>query len=993
MPNSRELNMVEKEILKDLQKMGYEVRDATDDDLADERENLKEVVLQDRLKQAIKRINPWISNRNIGKAVNDLKKIKLTDPMQINKAVHKKLVQHTTVTQDLGEGRKKQTVKFIDYKNPENNDFLAVRQFKVAGKENIIPDIVVFVNGLPMGVIECKSPTIANPKHEAVNQLRRYQNVRKVERAEGAEELFYYNQFIVGAWKEGAVSAGYKAPEEVFKAWKDPYPADKSQVKEKFGKEKISNQDKLIYSLFKKDRFLEMIRFFTIFEDSGQGMAKIIARYQQYRAVKKAIKRIKNRGGAKKQGGVIWHTQGSGKSFTMLFLGLKLKQIKDNPTLLIVTDRTALDDQIKSTFEQSGFPNPKQAQSIDDLKTKLKEAAGQTITTLVHKFQEKDEEKEFPLLSKDRDIYVMTDEAHRTQYGFLAGNMRKALPNAFYIGFSGTPIEKEKKSTSRTFGQYIDKYTIDQSIEDGTTLPIFYQNRKSEVSLVGDDLDQITDRLMKDRTEEEKEEIRKRYVREQDLAEAEDVIEKKALDLINHFEEKVSDPFKAMVVTVSRRAAGIYGKKIKELNGPEAAVIVSRQHNDEVEIKNLIPETDETRAKKRFKDPNDPLKILIVCDKLLTGFDAPVAQVMYLDKPLKDHNLLQAIARVNRPYEDKNYGLVIDYYGVSTNIKEALNKFSSQDVQSAMIELTHDEKVISKLEAAHRKATSYFNGFELSNLEKCVEILGDEEKRLEFNQAFKQFSKYMDIVLPEQEAMAYRDDLKKLGEIYQMAKNRYRDEYMDLAGIGKKVREMVKDHVRSSEIEILNPEPISIMDSKEFSRELEKLESNKAKASEMEHAVKHEISVQMDKDPVYYKSLQEKVEKLINQYNQKRIEEEEVIEELEKVIEDIRSRDEKAKKKGFSSETGLSFYNQINSIIEGDLSDKEAVKLTKSLMEVIEDKVGVVDWKSKLSVQKEMRSQLKIKLYPLLEDEDTELNQEDIDVIAHKLVKLARHHF
>lgn len=984
----------EKPALEVLNTLGYETHDIREEGgvlSVDTRDDYHRVVLGDRLRNSIKRFNPWINDNNLTKAVNKIRLVHEVDTMHENQTIHGRLLRHISLRQDLGRGKKNQTVKYIDWENPENNDFLAINQFKVEGPvENIIPDIVVFVNGLPLGVIECKSPTLTEPKSKALDQLTRYQNQRGEEN-EGAESLFRYNQFSVAAWKEGAVYSTYGSPREEYREWKDPYPATDESIRNELGKDKITPQDRLLYSLFKRDKFLDLIRHFTVFEDKGQKLRKLVARYQQYRGVQKALERINKRTESNTNGGVVWHTQGSGKSLTMLFLAMKLRRLKANPTLLLVTDRTVLDNQIHSTFEQCGFPNPKQAQSVADLKEKLAHSAGETITTLIQKFQTKDDEDDFPVLSRSEDIYAMVDEAHRTQYKDLANNMRNGLPNAFYIGFTGTPIEKKKRNTRKTFGNYIDTYTIDQSRKDGTTEKILYQGRLANIHLDGMDLDSIFDRVFADKTEEEKAELKKRYAREQDLAEASKRIETVCLDLINHFDQKISDPFKGMVVTVSRKAAIRYKKALDELNGPESAVMISGHHNDRQELRKYTPSKGQKRKlKERFQDENDPLKLFVVCDMLLTGFDAPVAQVMYLDKPLKGHSLLQAIARVNRPYEDKNYGLVVDYYGVAEDLQQALWKFSHDDVREAMIPLEEQQ---SQLESSHRKATAFFSGTDLDDLEACIELLEDEEKRIKFNQAFKEFSRYMDIILPDPAANPYKKDLTRLGDIYAAAKNRYRDDSMDLRGCGRKVRKIINEHISSSGIEVLNQKPVSVTDKDEWEEHVDKLESDKARASEMEHAIKNEINVHFDEDPVYYESLQSKVEELIEKYKEKRLQAKEILEEFEQVISDIRSRDDEAKSLGLSGEAELSFYHMLGAALGEDKEEympeeTDLTDVTKEVVSLIKEEM-VVEWKRKVKVQQKMRKKIKIYLLKELNG----WNKDRLDALVNELIELARENY
>lgn len=981
----------ERPALDTLQQLGWEVVDQQQATWSDPRETESSAVLEPRLRAAVKRLNPWIDENNLNKAVREIQQVTGTGTMDENKKIHEKLVRHTSVKQDRGHGLKHQTVRYIDYENPKNNDFFALNQFRVAGPvETIKPDIVLFVNGIPLGVIECKAPTITEPRSEALEQLYRYQNERNETGSEGAEELFRYNQFSVATWYEGAVMGTYGTPKNQYKQWREPYPIDDEHLNDYFGLDGyVPDQYRMLYALFEPERMLDFIRHFTVFEEDHDGVTKMVARYQQYRAVQRALEAIERRDSRPAQGGVIWHTQGSGKSLTMLFLGLKLRRLKDDPTLVLVTDRQALDSQIHSTFEQCGFPNPNKADGIENLRGLLSNEAGQTITTLIQKFQlTEDEEGDFPVLSRDRNIYVMVDEAHRTQYKQLANNMRTALPNAFYVGFTGTPIEKEERDTRQTFGNYIDTYTIDQSLEDDTTVEILYQGRLADVHLEGTDLDAVFDDVFAGYTEEEKAEIKKRYAREQDLAEAEDRIDRVAADIVDHFENDIARPFKGMVVTTSKRAAITYKQRLDAHDGPESRVVISHDHNDPEEIKQIAPSGSDLREiKDSFKDEDGDVQLLVVCDMLLTGFDAPVAQVMYLDKPLKEHNLLQAIARVNRPYEDKNHGLIVDYYGVSNDLKEALAMFSEEDVERAMIPIEDKQ---ADLEAAHHKATAFFEN--LDDMEACLQAIEAEDTRIEFNNAFRRFSKLMDVVLPHPMANPYKEDLRKLTDIHTQAKERYRDESMNLEGTGAKVRELIHDHIGSSGIEVLNPDPVSVMESDEFDARLEGLESDEARASEMQHAIEHEINVRYDEDPVQYSSLQERVEELIEEYKQKRLTDQEIIEELEDVLDEMRSRNEQARQKGLDGATELSFYHAVEQVLtngERDLDQEQLIELTRGVVEEVEEHTSIVEWKQKVNVQKAMRKDVKIRLYKA----DVDLSEQERNELTTRIIKLAREHY
>jgi type I restriction enzyme R subunit len=564
--------------------------------------------------------------------------------------------------------------------------------------------------------------------------------------------------------------------------------------------------------------------------------------------------------------------------------------------------------------------------------------------------------------------------------------MRTALPNAFYIGFTGTPIEKDERNTRRTFGNYIDTYTIDQSLEDGATVEILYQGRLADIHLEGETLDRLFDRIFADKTDAEKAEIQKRYARTQDLAEAQPRIDRVALDIIEHFEEEIARPFKGMVVTTSKEAAVRYKKTLDELNGPESRVVISDGHNDPEHIKEWTPtDTEKSRYKESFVDPNGEVKLLVVCDMLLTGFDAPVAQVMYLDKPLREHSLLQAIARVNRPFEEKSNGLIIDYYGVSDELKEALSMFSSKDVERAMVPVEDKQP---DLEAAHNKAVSFFD--ELDDVEACIQTLEPDDRRIEFANAFKRFSKLMDMVLPDPMANPYRDDLEQLSEIYGRAKERYRDESMNLEGAGAKVRKLIQDHISSKGIEILNDEPVSIMDEVEFEANLDELESDEARASEMQNAIRYELNVRFDEDPVEYGSLRERVEKLIEQYREGRMNEVEIIEELRTIMEEMRSRSKRARQKGLRGETDLSFYHAVEDVLdEHELDDEELVELTADLVAVVEDYVTIVEWKEKTQLQNKMRAKVTGKLYTT----DIELSDDERQELTNRVIELARAHY
>lgn len=671
----------------------------------------------------------------------------------------------------------------------------------------------------------------------------------------------------------------------------------------------------------------------------------------------------------------------------MLFLAMKLRTILDNPTLLLITDRVTLDNQIRDTFLQCGY-KVEQAKDSDDIKEKMSKARGQTVTSLMHKFPTEEGEL-FPVLNKSKEIFIFADEAHRTQEKKLGNNLRTAFPNAFYIGFTGTPIEKKDRNTRKTFGNYIDTYTIDQSIEDGATLPIFYQGRLADMNIEGKDLDEIFDRIFADKTKKEKKVLKQKYATEREISRAPKRIKKICLDVIKHFEEHVAPPFKAMIVTGSKLAAARYKKTLDELNGPSNAVVVSDGHNDDPLVRKYFEKTDNEKIKKEFKDPKSDPKIVIVCGMLITGYDVPVAQVMYLDDSLKEHNLLQAIARVNRPYEDKTHGLIIDYNGISDNLDEALAMFSSSDVENVMMNIEDEKK---RLEAAHRDAISFFD--DIGKVEECVQSLEDKEKRKRFHKSYKNFAKIMDIAYPNPIVNPYKKDFYNLGKIYYRSKNLFRDETMNLRGAGKKVRKLIEDYVTSSGIEVLNKEPVSILDRESYEEHLKKVDQ-KEKRIEMEQAIKRQISVQIEKDPIFYQSLQERLEEIIKNYREKRLSEKNLLSKYENIMSAMRARGEEAQEKGLDNTEQLAFYDILSDNLmkreEGIVAEKEVFptisKTTKEILKIINEEKKP-NWIIKSKVQRNMRK--KIKLY-LSNHYDVSYKQ--LTKISTELMSLARVHF
>lgn len=977
-----------------LQKLGYEY--VAPEVLEAERASLREVVLVGRLEAALRRLNPWISDDNVHKAVRAVTNIQAASLIEANEKAYTALTYGIALEQDLGGGRQSRQVRFFDFDEPEQNEFVVTRQFEVKGaKKKIIPDVMIFVNGIPLVIIECKSPTIGEGWfQEAFEQLERYQEGAEKWRELGAPRLFHTMQLAIVTCDQAASVGTVRTPKRFFSEWKRPWPWTVEQVGRELGRSTPSPQDVLFFGTLSKGNLLDIVRNFVVFErDASTGRTiKKIPRYQQLAAVNTAIERSQRAKEATERGGVVWHTQGSGKSLTMLWLALKLRRdpMHENPTIVIVTDRQDLDRQITGTFRACGFPNPKRAESIKAMRKLLSGATGATVMTTVQKFQEvggiqggggaaggrgKGKRLKKPVhevLSEASNVFVMTDEAHRTQYGSLAANLRQALPNAVFFGFTGTPIDKKDRSTLTTFGPYIDQYTIEQAVADGATVPIFYESRLPELRIVGQSLDRVFDRVFADRNEEEREAIKKKYATEKAVAEAPKRIEAIALDLLDHYTQYIQpNGFKAQIVAVSRDAAATYKEMLDRLHAPQSAVVYSSSNKDEERLaKHHTSKEDRDALVSRFIKPEDPLQILIVRDMLLTGFDAPIEQVMYLDSPLREHTLLQAIARVNRTAEMKDYGLVVDYWGVSEALQEALAVFSPSDVKGAM-EPKVDE--LPRLQTRHAAALRFFVRVkQKDDLDECLKVLEAEDVRAEFQTAFRRFSQSMDMMLPDPKALAYADDLRWLGKVRQAARARFRDESLDISDCGDKVRKLIEEAVVADGVEILVKQ-VSLF-SGDFDRKLGALKSDEAKASEMEHAIKHEIHVKLEENPAFYQSLRERLQQIIEDRKARRIDAAEQLELLQHLVEELRKPEQAAGELGLT-ETGFAIYGVLGGdgvsgaaqggsmVAEGGTPYGEIDTTKKALAEAIEEEAAqylrIVDWQRKDDVQREMRRKFK----------------------------------
>ena len=879
MSSGPEYSQVELPLVEQLKWLGWShVEGSRSDPGMTGRGSFRELILEGRLRNALKRINldpagqPWLDDGRLSQAVGVLLRPKAVRLIEINQELTERLLLGTTVDGFEGwdHGRDR-TVQFIDWEHPERNDFLVVNQFRVdepggQGRRYIAPDAVLFVNGIPLVVIEAKSPTVVEPMVKAIRQLRRYANQRESVRPEGNERLFHTNQFVVATCFEKAMAGTFTSEPEHFAEWKTTVPVPEEDVAAGLGMLALSSQQRLVAGMLAPERLLDIVRHFTLFMPAGPRMVKVVARYQQYRAVRRALDRLRTGatrqedGESDRRGGIVWHTQGSGKSLTMVFL---VRAMRSDRRLVrfkavVVTDRTDLQDQLGKTADLTG-ETVLTAKSVANLRELLSMPGKALIFAMIQKYRNPQARaaddaalKSLGVLDTSQDVVVMVDEAHRSQGSTLHANLLKALPNCARIGFTGTPIIMgRRKYTSTIFGDYLDRYTILESEADGATLPILYEGRTTKAAVRdAADLDELFEDMFVGHTPEEMEAIKKRWATKGNVLEAEKLIAAKARSMLDHYVDTVlPNRFKAQVVAATRKAAVLYRGALlaartdllaridgldPELRTPEAAErvdslprktarlvrawpyrdvigalefvpVISGEQNDDADWADWTDPARQKAVVERFKrslpidGDNDPeqtsaVAFLIVQSMLLTGFDAPAEQVLYLDRHIKEAELLQAIARVNRTAHGKNAGYVVDYYGVAENLKVALAAYAAEDVEGAMTSIADQVPLLAERRQRVR------NLFEARGIERfdtqadqdaCVEALADERLRAAFEAAFKLFTMSMEIVLPRPEALPFVADAKAFGAIAFAARRRYRDEAgFDASLYGSKVRRL-----------------------------------------------------------------------------------------------------------------------------------------------------------------------------------------------------------
>lgn len=1037
-----ELSYVETPLIKQLAALGWKTVVLDDSQKHDSensfRSSLADVIIAKELKEALQRLNPWLSDSQADDLVMEMQTYSSRDLLKANTEVFDRItVGFSADNQQTGETNC--PVRVIDYSDVDRfnplttqNSFLAISQFKlqIPGMgTHIIPDIVLFVNGLPLVIIECKSRGVADPIYEGIEQLMRYQDRRNPKTPEGVEELFYYNQFMVSTSFNEARYSTITGNQSHYIEWKDPYPYKISDI---VAERAPSSQEILVQGMLEPSHFLDILQNYTVYKEDDEGNTiKVVARYQQYRGTRKIIERLRSGGNPFDKGGTIWHTQGSGKSLTMMFVIRKMYNSVDlaDYKIVLLLDRTDLQKQLFKTSRSVKY-TCHVAKSSDGLRKLIQNTASDITIAMVHKFGERGEETKFPVLNRSNKILLMIDEAHRSQYNDLAANMWQSMPNAVKVAFTGTPLDK----TTNTFGGYIDTYTMRQAVDDVVVVEIKYEGRATESEITDPEAmnNKFADIFGMIDSEEKQRILNKSVLK--GYLENWTVIRNKANDMLDHYINTVfANGFKAQIVAYSREAAYRYLKVIEELlpikisglkeHNPnniditmleklKVACIISAGNNDKPYLKELADESKNEKIIDGFKMPfgetdkkgNDSsYGVIIVKSMLLTGFDAPIEQVMYLDQIIRDHNLLQAIARVNRTCgNNKKCGYVVDYIGVTKHLKEALSQYADADVDEMLDVLKQHNEDIDKLHSSYLTLMQFIKdriGADSLGESPMIiqELVADPELREQFNTYFRQFSKLFDRVLPDPFALKYKDEYKVLAFIRQSVANSCRDPRLSMKDASNKVRAIIEEYLAVNGVNPKIP-PISIL-SPEFGVHNKNKKSTRQKCDELTYAIREYININQPKDPEFFNRMSEKLEKLLQLFKDN-------WEDLHIALKNMRQDDiiagrERENTFGFDPKTEMPFFAMIKKEIYGDkdyttFSDDEFNELkdvVTDILSAIKTNTAAINFWGNLSLQKSLRTYIINQLLknPLFRSIPSVF--ENRKAIAQKIIELAFCHY
>lgn len=1024
-----------------LRKLGYQY--LSPDEVDKERGALKSnVLLEGILETQLKKMNSFefrgkdyaFSKANIQNAINELKNMPNEGLNTTNQKVFDLLALGRSY-EELVEGQKKSfTLQFIDWKNLDNNVYHITEEMTVNGlHENRRPDLVLFVNGIPFVIIENKRRDKSNSVEEAISQ-----HLRNQKKDEGIPKLFHYAQILLAVAPNHVKYATTGTARKFWSVWKEAALEEpvKKILQQRLngvkGTDRLpTEQDRNLYAICRIPRMMELVHQFIVFD----GVTKKIARYQQYFAIQATLQRIRGLElDGKRKGGVIWHTQGSGKSLTMVLLSkaIKLDATIRKSRIVVVTDRIALDKQIHETFVQCGVLSLKRAKSGDDLGKLIENDGIEVITTITDKFDTA--LRKSSCKNESANIFVLIDESHRSQYGRNHARMKQMLPNACYLGFTGTPLMKKEKSTANTFGGFIHKYTIDQAVDDGAVLPLLYEGRSAKLSINKKILDRGYDRVMESIpdyvTDEEKNRFKKKYASIYKLYESLQVVEEIAEDISKHYcENWQGGVFKAQLAVPKIETAIRYQKYFEQQTNPKLRMNTrviftppdSRVGHDDVwqeasdeskrYWKGIVEEyrTQEAYEKDsitKFKDEGRAVELLIVVSKLLTGFDAPRNTILYLAKPLSEHNLLQAIARVNRLFEGKDNGYIIDYVGILGNLDKALTQYSSldgfeeEDLEGA---LTNVLEEVRKIPQHYTNLWQVFDGINVKDKEAMERHVFPQNIRDLFYQRLSVFARALqaafstDVFYKEYEEdriAKWRKDLRFFIKMKESVQQRY-DEKVDFKEYEIRIKKLLDTHVGVEAVYQLN-KAIDIFDGE--LREEELLKSGKTPASladTIAHQMKRSIVEHMDEDPIFYKKFSELIEEVIKAFHDGRLEGAEFLTKMVAVREDYRT----GAKKGIPSSLqdqpkARAFYGvlmqTLNERTEDLAIDADSIALGAIELSQMVANIATVDWKNNPNKPNEIANAVEDYLLINRDTLGVQLSFQEIDRIIYLSLKIAK---
>lgn len=991
-------DQLEQETLDWLQEVGYKRRfgpDIAPDGDAAERADYRQSLMVEPLRSAVERLNPNIPLSARDDAVRQVIDLGIPSLLSANRRFHNLLVSGAQVEYQKDGETRGDFVRLIDFENPATNEWLAINQYTLRGpKHTRRPDIILFVNGLPLVLLELKNPADEHADvWKAFDQIQTYK--------EQIPDIFQYNEILVISDGTEALLGSLSSNAERFMAWR----TIDGKTLDPLGQ--FNELETLIRGVLAPAYLLDYLRFFVLFEDDG-GLVKKIAGYHQFHAVRAAIEEVisASRPGGTRKGGVVWHTQGSGKSITMTcFAARVMREAKmENPTIVVITDRNDLDGQLFGVFSLAQDllrERPVQAESREDLRAKLgNRPSGGIVFATIQKFMTADDEGSFPMLSDRGNIVVIADEAHRTQYGFeakfkgdakgyqvgYAQHLRDALPNATFVAFTGTPVSSEDRDTRAVFGNYIHVYDMQQARDDGATVAIYYESRLAKLGLKDDELagiDAEVDELTEDEEGDEQSKLKSKWAALEQVVGAEPRIEQVAADIVSHFEERSkTQSGKAMVVAMSRNICVLLYDEIVKLrpnwhsDDPTKGaikIIMTGSASDKAQFRpHVYPKLVKKDLEKRFKDPADPLRIVIVRDMWLTGFDAPCVHTLYVDKPMKGHNLMQAIARVNRVFKDKQGGLVVDYIGIANDLKQALKEYTGSNGRGRPTVDAHEAYAV--LEEKLELLRSMLHGFDYSGFltgghrllaGAANHVLDDKEGKKRWADHALAMSKAFSLCCTLDEAKAVREEVaffqavKVLLTKRDISAKRRTDEERELA-----IRQIIDSALVSEQVvDIfdavgLEKPNIGLLDD-HFLAEVRNLPERNLAVELLERLLEGEIKSKFGGNVVQNKKFSDLLSDVIKRYQNRSIETAQVIEELIEMAKKFKDAASRGETLGLTDDE-VRFYDALanNESAVRELSDETLKLIAHELTENLRQNVSV-DWSQRESVRAKLRLMVK----------------------------------